>query len=158
MSNLISEKAGLPPGTLIHIGDKKTDLSHIAVIDYGIDSFTKKLDFQVADCSQFLNKFSKSWINVDGLNQVEVISQIGDVFGLHPLLLEEVLNTRHRPKFEEFDEHLFVVLKMIGINSDNSSIVIEQLSLVLGDSWIISFQEQEGDIFDGLRERMEVNK
>jgi len=91
------------------------------------------------------------------LHDTKLIAQLGKTFNLHPLLLEDVLNTKHRPKMEEFEDSIFLTLKMLGIN-ENREIVNEQVSFVLGKSWVISFQEQEGDIFDSMRVRLENKK
>jgi magnesium transporter len=158
MKTILSGKAGLPPGTLVHIGTQKADEVTISAIDYNFNAFIKEEDLHASACAKYKSVDTNTWINVNGLHQVDTLSVIGEVFSLHPLLLEDILNTNHRPKFEEFEEYVFVTLKMIGIHENNESLVYEQLSLILGKSWLISFQEQPGDIFSGLRERMEINK
>lgn len=150
----ISRKAGLHPGALIHVGQRKTDRLKISLITYDADKFSSSEYESFEDCKLDITKGKVTWLNIDGLHNIDEIAKIGDHFGLHPLLLEDVLNTRHRPKVEEFDNCLFITLKMLGINDKGSKIVSEQVSFVLGDSWVLSFQEQEGDIFEGLRERL----
>lgn len=157
-SNNVSVKAGLPPGALIHVGKRKSDKVKISVIDYSGDHFEERIVGNIEECSVYLNTPTVSWINIDGLHDIELIEKIGGLFDLHPLLLEDVLNTHSRPKLDEFDNCLAVSLKMIGMNRRNTSIVSEQISLVLGPNWIISFQEQEGDIFDAFRQRIRENK
>lgn len=150
----ISNKAGLPPGTLVHIGSRKAEHVKITVIDYDKDNFSEKTCRDPAECFEFKSSESVSWINIDGLHDISAISMIGDHFNLHPLLLEDVVSTRQRPRAEEYDEMLFLTLKMHGISRDRRSVVSEQVSFVLGQNWLISFQEKEGDIFDGLRSRL----
>ena len=99
------------------------------------------------------------WINVDGVHDVKLIEKIGKRFGLHDLVLKDVVNTEQRPKMENFDDHLFVVLKMLSKKDDKSNrIEIEQVSFVLGEKFVISFQEKEGDVFDPVRERIRNEK
>lgn len=118
-----SKKTGLPPGTLIHVGRQKADKAEIGLIEYDNDRFTKIDDVNVSETKQALNSESVCWINVDGLHDVKIISEIGDIFQLHALLLEDVLNTSHRPKAEEFSNCLFVTFKMLGINSHGNMAV-----------------------------------
>lgn len=150
----ISKKAGLPPGTLVHIGKKQSDDTKITVIDFNADEFEEKGFTNIADCFPYKEKSTISWINIDGLHDVNIISKLGEHYGLHHLLLEDVMNTGHRPKTEEFDSYTFVTLKMLGISKKGKNIVSEQISFVLGDTWLISFQEIQGDVFDGLRNRL----
>ena len=154
----ISKKAGLPPGALVHIGKRKTSKIKLTVIDYDEDNFLESHCKSVEECFLFRDKKSVSWINIDGLHDIDAIASIGNHFGLHPLLLEDVLNTGHRPKIEEFDDCIFLTLKMFGVSKDAKSVISEQVSFVLGKGWVISFQEQEGDVFDTLRERIKEKK
>jgi magnesium transporter len=148
-----SNKAGAPPGTLMHIGSRKTDVVTITVIDYNNEHFTEH-ECQVKELGQYNNTSTITWINVDGLHNVEVLKEIGEQFGLDKLLLEDILNTNHRPKTEIFDDHIFVTLKMISLVAGNRSVTTEQVSFIMGDNWIISFQEAGGDVFDGVRDRL----
>ena len=161
MSNLarnISKKEGLPPGALVHVGNQLAETVKISVIDFDGESFFETVCKKTEDCFPYKDKKSTSWINIDGLHETKVLSSIGNHYDLHPLLLEDVLNTRHRPKFEEFDDQIFITLKMLGIGEDGLSIVSEQVSIVLGEGWVLSFQEYEGDLFDNLYIRLRDNK
>jgi magnesium transporter len=153
-----SKKAGLPPGALVHIGRQKTEKIKISVIDYDKDSFTEKVCKTIQESFEYRDTSKVSWINIDGLHQTEIIQALGEHYELHPLLLEDVLNTGHRPKIEEFDNYVFLTLKMLGLNKKGDSIVSEQISFILGKTWVISFQEQQGDIFEILRERIRESK
>ncbi len=156
--NSISQKAGLPPGSLIHIGKQKAENVRISIIDYDLFNLTEKTLESPEECIPFIEKDTVSWINIDGLHDTETISTIGKIFNLHPLLLEDVLNTSHRPKVEEFDDYIFLSLKMLDLDKDKNTITSEQVSLILGKNWLLSFQEQEGDIFNALRERIRTKK
>jgi len=149
-SNTISKKAGLPPGALVHIGRRMTDKVKVSIIDYDASNLFETVCESTEECSPFMETDTVSWINVEGLHDTETLTSLGDHFRLHPLLLEEVLNTQHRPKVEEFDNYLFLTLKMVAISMDGKSVLSEQISLVLGKNWVISFQEQEGDVFNTL--------
>ncbi|HEX5742875.1 MAG TPA: magnesium/cobalt transporter CorA, partial [Flavobacteriaceae bacterium] len=99
-----------------------------------------------------------SWINIDGIHNTEIIEALGNHFGHHPLLMEDILNTLSRPKLEEYEDYLFLNLKMLGIGKDQNAIISEQVSLILGKNYVISFQEQPGDIFDSIRVRIRESK
>ena len=148
-------KAGLPPGSLIHIGEKLTDKSDLELISYNkdkIELFTSENPqkiFSRMDPNEF------HWVNLDGLHNIELIETLGKKFQLHPLLLEDILNTEQRPKSEEHDEHLFFTLKTLN-RIENNDVIYEQMSFVLGKNYLLSFQEREGDLFDQLRERMKL--
>lgn len=153
-----SIKAGLPPGTLIHVGKKKSEDVKISVIDYNEDVFEVVSKKNKLDCSPYKNAGTVSWINIDGLHNIEVMQSLGEQFGLHNLLLEDILNTNHRPTTEEYDDHVFLTLKMLGVSKYGKNIISEQVSFVLGDSWMLSFQEKEGDLFDSVRTRLQESK
>lgn len=154
----LSKKAGLSPGALVHIGARKTNEIKVTVIDYNEAKFSEVNCKTIEECFPYKDSSSVSWVNIDGLHDTEAIGKIGQHYGLHPLLLEDVLNTSHRPKVEEFDDYLFLALQMFGISKDGKYIVSEQISLVLGKHWVISFQEQEGDVFDTIRQRIKEKK
>ncbi len=153
-----SKKVGLPPGTLVHIGERKTKKVRITVIDYDETQFEQEAVKTVEECFPFKDKPTVTWINIDGLHEVHVIEKIGQYFGLHPLLLEDILNTEQRPKMEDFGDYIFLVVKMLNYDDKTEQIEAEQVSLILGPNWVISFQEREGDVFDHLRDRLKKGK
>ncbi|RNC67174.1 MAG: magnesium and cobalt transport protein CorA [Desulfuromonadales bacterium] len=153
-----SEKAGLPPGTLIHIGEKSDREIKVTVIDYNADGAEQKEISAINECFYFMDASAISWINVEGLHEVELVQQLGDCQGIHPLVLEDILNTEQRPKAEDFGNYLFIVLKMLRA-TDDSEISTEQVSLIIGENFVISFQEGlEGDAFNPIRERIKGGK
>jgi magnesium transporter len=107
----------------------------------------------------FLFKDNKriTWINIDGLQKISIIERIGNHFNLHPLVLEDIANTGQRPKMEDYTEYLFLVLKMLQYSEEDNEIKGEQVSLILGSDWVVSFQETEGDVFDLIRERIRTD-
>lgn len=156
--NRLSRKAGLPPGALIHIGKKKTDKVKITSINYNASGFSLKEYVSTEECFNFREQDKVYWINIDGLHNTEIIGDVGKRLNLHPLLIEDILNTNHRPKMEEYDNYLFFTLKMLGISENRNSIITEQVSFVLGKNYLLSFQEQAGDVFDVIRLRLKENK
>jgi magnesium transporter len=111
-------------------------------------------DVPVAECSGFLQASSVTWLNINGIHDVQLIEDLGACFGLHPMTLEDIVNTTQRPKFEEFPDYLFATLKMLAFNPVSSRIEIEHVSLILGRNFVISFLEDEGDVFDAVRQRI----
>jgi len=153
-----SVKSGLPPGTLIHIGEKSDREIRVSVIDYGETHFEEKEIKALKECFYFTDPSIISWINVEGLHEIEVIREVGGRQGLHPLVMEDILNTDQRPKVEDYGDYLYIVLKMFR-NGKGGEIVSEQVSLILGANFVISFQEGiSGDVFDPVRERIRNGK
>lgn len=153
-----TQKTGLPPGTLIHIGKRKIDKARITIIDYDETQFEEKEAKTVEDCFPFKDKPSINWINIDGIHQTEIIEKLGSYFGLHPLLLEDILNTGQLPKMEDFNDYIFIVLKILDCEKESNEITAEQVSLILGPNFVISFQESLGDVFDPVRDRIRKSK
>ncbi len=149
-----SKKAGLPPGTLVHIGEKKVESVRTTVIDYDEQAVEEKQVTAIEECFPFKATPTVTWINIDGLHDITVVEKIGKAFDLHPLILEDVLSTRQRPKFEDYDKHVFIVVKMLTYSDETQTIDTEQVSLILGPNFVISFQERVGDVFDQIRDRI----
>ena len=153
-----SRKAGLPPGTLVHVGEQKVEKTRIRVIDYDDGGFEEKELLSIDECLSYRYKNTVSWVNIDGLHDLDVIRTLGEGFGFHSLVLEDVVNTGQRPKCEDYDDYLFVSLKMLFYDNEANRITAEQVSLVLGENYVVSFQEREGDVFDPVRERLRRGK
>ncbi len=153
-----SKKAGLPPGSLVHIGEKKAETPKITIIDYDETHFQEKEVKTIDECFIFKDKPTVTWINIDGLHQVEILEKLGECYGLHPLVLEDILNTDQRPKMEDYGEYIYIVLKMLDYNDKSNEIEPEQMSLILGPNFVFSFQEREGDTFNPIRERIRNSK
>ena len=153
-----AKKVGLPPGTLVYVGEKKVKPPKIRVIDYDETTLNEKDADNIEECLPFKDSPTVTWINIDGIHQVELIEKLGECFVLHPLLLEDVVHTGQRPKMDEFEDHLFIVLKMLYFDEEGDGIRSEQLSLIVGSNFLISFQEQEGDVFNPVRERIRRGK
>ena len=150
----VSRKTGLPPGTLIHVGKKGKERVNISIIDYDEKHYQEKETENIEESFPFKDKPTVSWINIEGIHKIEIIEKIGKHFNLHPLLLEDILNTDQRPKIEDFDDYIFVVLKMLYYEEKEKEIISEQVSLIIGSNFVISFQEKEGDVFNPIRDRI----
>ena len=153
-----SKKAGLAPGVLVHLGEKKTDYVRVRVIDYKEDRLEEKELDKIEDSFTYIDSDSVTWLNIDGLHEVEVIQKIGDHFGLHPLVLEDIVHTEQRPKVEDYEDYVFIVTKMLFYDDEASQIGAEQFSLILGPNYVISFQEIFGDVFSNVRDRIRKGK
>ncbi len=154
-----TEKTGLAPGTPMHIGQRKMEMIKITVIDYdAVGYYEERETTDIARLAKAKETEPITWINIAGLHQIETIEAIGQIFDIHPLLLEDILNTEQRPKIEQYDNYLYMILKLIHWREDDNEIETEQISIVLGNRFVITFQEQEEDIFDPLRQRIRSGK
>ena len=149
-----SKKAGLPPGTLVHIGDQKADETEISLLHFDAEQLHEKKLADAEAAFAYRDTSPVTWVNVDGLHDVGLIEKIGERFGIHPLTLEDIVNTGHRPKAEDFENYLFVVVKMISYDETRQHISAEQVSIIFSEKFLLSFQELPGDVFDGVRERI----
>jgi magnesium transporter len=153
-----SDKFGLSPGTLMYVGEKKTEKARITVIDYDAAAFIEKEVGSVEECFPFKGTSTVTWINVDGVHDASVIEKLGVRFDIHPLVLEDIMTTTQRPKVEDLGEAIFVVLRMIEYDESSSEMAADQLSIVLGPNYVLSFQETPGDCLDPVRERIRGGK
>jgi len=153
-----SDKAGLDPGTLMYVGDKKVERSRITVIDYDDARFLEKEAASVEECFPFKETSTVTWINVDGVQDAAVIEKLGARFDIHPLVLEDIMTTTQRPKVEDLGNAVFVVLRMIECGPDGLDMRADQLSLILGPNYVLSFQETPGDCLGPVRERIRGGK
>lgn len=145
------------PGTVHYRGRKQSTVTTVEIINYSKQSHQLIETQNVEEAFHFKGKDTVTWINVNGLNNTSQIEKLGVHYGLHPLTMEDILNTNHRPKLDEFDEYLFLVLKMLYFKNDEE-LVYEQVSIVAGEGYVLTFQEADGDVFDDLRERIKVGK
>ena len=154
----LGDKAGLAPGTSIFVGERKQDKPRIDIMDYAEDRLEETHDASAGDCARLKDAPGVTWINVNGIHDVNLIEALGKRFGLHPLTLEDILNTTQRPKAEAFEKYIFLALKMITYNEAQNDINIENVSLILGAVYVVSFQEREGDVFEAVRQRIRSAK
>ena len=152
------KKVGLPPGTVVYVGRKKPVETRIRVCYFDETYVEEKEAIGVDEAFPSREKRGITWINVDGLQKINVIETIGKHFGLHPLVLEDIVNTGQRPKMEDYADYLFVVVKMLQYSEEDKEVKAEQVSFILGSNWVVTFQENEGDVFDPIRERLRTDK
>ncbi|MGB6606912.1 MAG: magnesium/cobalt transporter CorA [Atribacterota bacterium] len=160
MSKLVkkkSKKVGLPPGSIVHIGNKRAEKTKITIVDYNEEQFQEKEVKTVKECCPYKEKPTITWINIDGVHEVKIIEELGKIYNFHPLILEDIVDTDQRPKIKDFGDYIFIILKMHYYDKENNEIKIEQVSLIFGKNYVISFQEREGDVFDSIRERIRNN-
>lgn len=153
----VSTKRGQPPGTMVYTGRRTEEPLRITVIDYDTENIREQVDAPIEACIPLKDSGSVSWINIDGLNDTSVIEKIGEAFGIHPLVLEDILHTTQRPKLEDHADYLFLVVRMLYVPPGETEVQSEQLSFVLTEHCLISFQERAGDVFDEIRERIRHN-
>ncbi|MFH1314252.1 MAG: magnesium/cobalt transporter CorA [Candidatus Eisenbacteria bacterium] len=161
MSRLIrkkSDRAGLPPGTIPPMTEETTVKLRITAIDYDESKFEEIEAETIEDVLPFKTRPTVTWINLDGIQRTDIIEEIGKQFGIHPLVLEDIANTGQRPKMEDFGDYLFVVIRMLCNDANTDDVRSEQVSMVVGPNFVISFQEVEGDVFDTIRDRIRKAK
>lgn len=150
-----SKKAGQPPGTLIYTGNKKAFIPYVTVITYSETDFRETSGPNLEEClkDQIENPIT-TWINIDGLHDLALIQELAARYHLHPLTIEDILNVEQRSKLEEFDDYIFITLKVLRWNTKKSTFSIEELSLIIGEGYILTFFEQPNAIFDSIREKI----
>jgi magnesium transporter len=145
---------GLPPGSLVYDREKLVTEVSIRVMDFGPEACRVRRPRTIEDTFALRDSTTTSWIDIEGLHDTELLNKFGSHFGLHPLVLEDILNTHQRPKLEEYEDYLYVVLRMLALSPDGS-VRSEQVSIVIGRSFLATFQEISGDVFDPVRKRIE---
>jgi len=152
-----SEKAGLPPGELVYVGGESGAVS-VSVTEYDELEYRTRESATVEECAILKGAPGVTWINVDGLHEVSQIEKLGTCFGLHPLTVEDILNTEQRPKVDINEDYVYIVLNMLTYDEEAKEVDSEQVSIVLGENYVITFQEKKGDIFDALRGRLKAGQ
>jgi len=157
LSHGMGKKTGLPPGSLVYTGARRAEMVSLTVLDYDADHYAEAAPNTVADLLQFKDSPAVTWIHVDGLHDTAVIEQIGTCFGIHPLVLEDILEANHRPKLEDYGDYLYLVTRIFPAFSQADP-ATEQLSLILGPTYVLTFQEHGHPLFDALRQRLQEGK
>lgn len=158
-SNLkITEKVGLPPGSIVYTGQPKEGKTGISLLQYDANVVSQIEHTNISEVANLINKNQVNWINFDSLHDVDLITEAGNHFNIHVLTLEDIAHVGHQPKMEEYDNYLYFTLKMIKPNTGDETFNIEHISFVLAENLLISFQEHKGDPFDNIRERIKTGK
>lgn len=149
-----SETIGQPPGALVYMGEKSDKEIEITVSTYNSGKYSETVTQSLREADLSRQDSQVTWINVNGLHRVKDLAYLGQCFHLHPLVLEDIVHTDQRPKLEEFDSYLFFIVKMLQL--DGMEVNSEQVSIILGDHFVISLHEHEEDIFEPVRQRLQA--
>ena len=152
-----SQKSGLPPGSLVHVGDVLEPVSRISVIDYSKENIEEQQIQSVDEILKFKDSETVTWVIIEGLTNVDIVERIGTIFDIHQLVLEDILNTHQRPKFEEYDDHLYIVLKCLLAEDGDFTVSYEQISLLVIKKCVFMFKEKADDLFLPIQQRIRTS-
>ena len=150
--NNVSQKVGLPPGSFVYMGHNRYDAPTIWYFHYTENNLAESPNSPVEQAIILNNEANVKWVNIDGLHDVELIKELCHGYGIDDLIAEDILDTEHRPKIEILENYLFITLKMLSFKAEN--LEKEQISIVLGKDFVLSFQEKIGDAFAPIKERI----
>ena len=153
-----SEKAGLPPGTAVYVGEERTGPIKVTLTDYDRDNYTSLAELDEDNLKHLATTSSCTWLNIDGIHDVELIKKVGDIFNLHSLTVEDILNTRQRAKVEIYDNYIYFVARLPEFDEENKQVTLEQVSFILTDHVLLTFQEKESNAFNEVRKRIATGK
>ncbi len=148
------KQIGLPPGTLVYTGEKRTEPISIKLFEYDKDTFSERNVNDITEIKTSLENDKASWILVDGVHNIELMEKFQNYFNIHPLAMEDIVHTTQRPKAEEYQEQLFIILRMFLFEEESGDLKNEQVSFVLGKNYLLTFLEDPGDVFNPVRERI----
>ena len=154
----VSEKSGLPPGSLVHVGEVQDAKTRMTVVDYSKDNIEEQQIHSIDDILEYKKSDTVTWVIIEGLTNVAIVERIGMIFDIHQLVLEDILNTHQRPKFEEYDDHLYIVLKALLSENKNFTVVYEQVSIIVLENFVIVFKEKTDDLFKPIQQRIKTSK
>lgn len=150
----LPRKVGLPPGSLVHVGEIKTARPSITLLEYDDAGLEERTFATVEESRDHAPSRHKIWLNVYGLQDAAILKEIGRRFGLHPLVLEDILNTHQRAKIEDYGDYLYCVLRLFDYDTASQATHSDQISLVLGHNFVLTFQERPSGVFEPIRERL----
>ncbi|MCD6327603.1 magnesium/cobalt transporter CorA [bacterium] len=153
-----SETIGLPPGTPIYTGEREAEKVRIRLFEYDESRFQERELDGPKECFPFPEDEIVRWLNVDGIHKPEIVQRIAERLHLHSLTVEDIVSIHQHPKVEEFESYIYVVLKMLYLNESDGEVISEQVSIILGQRFVLSFQERQGDVFDSIRNRIRFGK
>ncbi len=150
----ISKKAGLPPGSLVYVGDKAEKKFKATLVVYNQDTYAEEKLDSLDACLIMSDPHKITWLDINGLHDIRSLEKLGECFSLHPLVVEDILNTNQRPKVEDYGNYLYFVLKIINYQKDVHEVSSDQLSLIVGPNFVISLHENDEALFNTIRERI----
>jgi magnesium transporter len=151
------KKAGLAPGTISYVGDLRDFEVYADVMEYCEETFDEKNNISIKSIPRYTGNEDIRWINITGIHETAVLETLGKTFELHNLVMEDIAHANQRPKLDEFDAYAYLVVQMVRYDDEYFQISTEQLSIIVQGNTIITFQEQPGDLFEGIRERLKKN-
>lgn len=151
-------KVGQPPGTLVHVGEQRSENTTLTLVRYNQDLYSEQVLAQVADLDRNALPDQVLWCQIKGVHDAAVVQELGEMFQLHPLVMEDILNTDQRPKLEIHEHFLYIVVKTLEFDTHINEARTEQISLVLGDGFLLSFQEGTEELFQGVRNRLSAGR
>lgn len=157
-TSISSKKTGLPPGSLVHVGEVLEDTTRMTVIDYTAGTINEHSIQSIDETLRYMATDTVTWVIIEGLANTEVIERIGALFDIHQLVLEDILNTHQRAKFEEYDDHLFIVLKCLLPDTGRFSVIYEQISLLVLKNFVFVFKEKTDDFLQPIVKRIKTSK
>jgi magnesium transporter len=150
--------AGAAPGTVVYIGEARSEPVHISHIQYDSQAASAPKTVAASEVRRPSDVSGVSWFTIDGVHDTAALQVIGDNYSLHPLVLEDIANTRQRPKIEDFDNYIFIAMKMITYNAEVRKLRAEHVSIIFGKGYVLAFLEDEGDVFEPVRQRVNAGK
>lgn len=156
--NTYSSKIGMPPGSLVYIGEKKDQEVRILELNFAVDQYEEHTLNKVSECKSWNDPNLVTVLSVIGIHDTDIIADVGNYLSLHDLILEDIVNTQSRSKLEEFDDYLFLPMKVLGVNTVTKNIYSEHVSLLLSANGIVSFQENEIKILGPFKDRLRKGK
>lgn len=153
-----SEKLGLPPGSLVHVGNVHETVTKMTIVNYGQDTVEEKQIQSIDEILKYKESDTITWVIIEGLSNVDIVEKIGTIFDIHQLVLEDILNTHQRPKFEEYDDYLYIVLKCLLSEDEQFTVTYEQISLLVLKNFVFMFKEKTDDIFQPVIQRIKSSK
>lgn len=149
-----TEKIGLPPGTLVYVGDKKVEHTHVSLVEYDENTLSIKDLDQIDEYLSIKDSPTIKWLNIRGIHDLEILKKVGEYFNIDLLTLEDILNPSQYPKIEFFDDYIFIILKTFTFEENDNSLKVQQISIILGANFVISLQDTEEDTLISLQERI----
>jgi magnesium transporter len=153
-----ARKTGLPPGSLVHVGEVKTERPEISLMEYDERELVERRFASIVESRAYQPGKATVWLNVHGLHEPDVMAEIGHRFGLHPLVLEDILHTGQRPKVDDYGDYIYLVTHFLALDAASQEVRADQVSIVVGANFVLSFQERRTGWFDPVRERLRGDK